>query len=106
MLSQTDCLSLSASISVSFFLCPSPRCLARCAYGLLSAVFLCVNVVCAALGERGNRESGERTWTLVLVRVLVNDLLFILEAVCLVALLLLLTRHSRSTTPYLNSKVH
>ncbi|KAM4621383.1 integral membrane protein GPR137 [Polymixia lowei] len=78
--------------------------LARCAYGALSAVFLCVNAVCAALGEREGGGSRERTWKLVLVRVLVNDLLFILEAVYLAALLLLLTRHSRSTSPYLNSK--
>ncbi|XP_071397793.1 integral membrane protein GPR137 [Centroberyx affinis] len=78
--------------------------MARCAYGALSALFLCVNLVCAALGERGGYGSGEWTWTLVLVRVLVNDLLFILEAVCLAALLLLLTRHSHSASPYLNSK--
>uniref|UniRef100_A0A667YHH5 G protein-coupled receptor 137 n=1 Tax=Myripristis murdjan TaxID=586833 RepID=A0A667YHH5_9TELE len=78
--------------------------LARCTYGTLSAIFLCVNVVCAVLGKRGGDGSGGRTWTLVLVRVLVNDMLFILEAVCLAALLLLLTRHSRSTSPYLNSK--
>ncbi|XP_070769267.1 integral membrane protein GPR137 [Enoplosus armatus] len=73
--------------------------LARCMYGTLSAIFFCVNVVCAALGDRG-----ERTWNLVLARVLVNDLLFILDAVLLAALLLLLTRHSRSTSPYLISK--
>lgn len=75
-------------------------------YGALSAIFLCVNVVCAALEDRGaGGRSGELTWTLVLVRVLVNDLLFILDAVLLAALLLLLTRHSRSTSPYLISKV-
>ncbi|XP_070819583.1 integral membrane protein GPR137 [Chaetodon trifascialis] len=79
--------------------------LARCAYGTLSALFLCVNVVCAALGDRGaGVGSGELTWNLVLVRVLVNDLLFILVAVLLAALLLLLTRHSHSTSPYLISK--
>lgn len=79
--------------------------LARCMYGALSATFLCVNVVCAALGDRGaGSGSGQRTWNLVLVRVLVNDLLFILDAVLLAALLLLLTRHSRSTSPYLISK--
>ncbi|XP_031713899.1 integral membrane protein GPR137 [Anarrhichthys ocellatus] len=77
--------------------------LARCMYGALSAVFLCVNAVCAVLGDR-DAGSGERTWNLVLVRVLVNDLLFILDAVLLAALLLLLTRHSRSTSPYLISK--
>ncbi|KAE8286268.1 Integral membrane protein GPR137 Transmembrane 7 superfamily member 1-like 1 protein [Larimichthys crocea] len=48
--------------------------------------------------------SGKQTWNLVLVRVLVNDSLFILEAVLLAALLLLLTRHSHSTSPYLISK--
>ncbi|KAM6952273.1 integral membrane protein GPR137 [Lycodopsis pacificus] len=77
--------------------------LARCMYGALSAVFLCVNAVCAALGDRDGG-SGEWTWKLVLVRVLVNDLLFILDAVLLAALLLLLSRHSRSTSPYLISK--
>ncbi|XP_029296866.1 integral membrane protein GPR137 [Cottoperca gobio] len=76
--------------------------LARCMYGALSAIFLCVNVVCAAL--RDSVAGGEWTWNLVLVRVLVNDLLFILDAVLLAALLLLLTRHSRSTSPYLISK--
>ncbi|TKS72740.1 Integral membrane protein GPR137 [Collichthys lucidus] len=75
---------------------------ARCVYAALSAVFLCVNVVCAALRDRGG--SGKQTWNLVLVRVLVNDSLFILEAVLLAALLLLLTRHSHSTSPYLISK--
>lgn len=75
-------------------------------YGALSAIFLCVNVVCASLRDRGaGGRSGELTWTLVLVRVLVNDSLFILDAVLLAALLLLLTRHSRSTSPYLISKV-
>lgn len=79
--------------------------LARCMYSVLSAIFLCVNVGCAALGGRGVLGGSEqRTWTLVLVRVLVNDLLFILNAVLLAALLLLLTRHSRSTSPYLTSK--
>ncbi|XP_042348793.1 integral membrane protein GPR137 [Plectropomus leopardus] len=79
--------------------------LSRCMYGALSLIFLCVNVVCAALGDRGaGGGSGERTWGLVLVRVLVNDMLFILDAVLLAALLLLLTKHSRSTSPYLMSK--
>ncbi|KAF7661460.1 hypothetical protein LDENG_00261490 [Lucifuga dentata] len=78
--------------------------LARCTYGALSIIFLCANVVCAVLGERDGDGSGQRTWTLVLVRVLVNDLLFILEAVFLAALLLLLSRHSCAATPYLNSK--
>lgn len=80
--------------------------LARCMYSALSGLFLCVNVVCAALGDRAaSSGSGARNWNLVLVRVLVNDLLFILDAVLLAALLLLLTRHSRSTSPYLISKV-
>lgn len=75
-------------------------------YGALSAIFLSVNVVCAALADRSaGGVSEERTWDLVLVRVLVNDSLFILDAVLLAALLLLLTRHSRSTSPYLISKV-
>lgn len=79
--------------------------LARCMYGALSTLFLSVNMVCAALGDRGaSGGSGDHTWTLVLVRVLVNDLLFILDAVLLAALLLLLTKHSRSTSPYLISK--
>lgn len=83
------------------------RWLARFTYGILSAIFLCVNVGCAAIGGRGGGSgSGDWTWNLVLVRVLVNDLLFILDAVLLAALLLLLTRHSRSTSPYLTSKVH
>ncbi|XP_078117262.1 integral membrane protein GPR137 [Sander vitreus] len=77
--------------------------LARCTYGALSTIFLCVNMACASLEDRG-AGSGGRTWSLVLVRVLVNDLLFILDAVLLAALLLLLTRHSRSTSPYLLSK--
>lgn len=77
--------------------------LARCMYGALSVFFLSVNAVCAALGDRGSG-TGERTWNLVLVRVLVNDLLFILDAVLLAAVLLLLTRHSRSASPYLVSR--
>lgn len=80
--------------------------LARCMYGALNAIFLCVNVVCATLGDRSaSNGSGKRTWNLVLVRVLVNDSLFILDAVLLAALLLLLTRHSRSTSPYLGTTV-
>ncbi|XP_062332552.1 integral membrane protein GPR137 [Osmerus eperlanus] len=77
-------------------------CLARCMYATLSVLFLCVNVVCAVLGQRG--EDGGRTWSLVLVRVLVNDLLFILEAVCLAGLLLVLARRSPTTNLYLHSK--
>ncbi|XP_029020897.1 integral membrane protein GPR137 [Betta splendens] len=77
---------------------------ARLLYGSLNAFFLCVNVVCASLGDRGRRASGEQTWNLVLVRVLVNDFLFILDAVLLAALLMLLARHSRSTSPYLISR--
>lgn len=78
---------------------------ARCVYGTMSAIFLAVNVVCAALGDRGRGKGAEDcTWTLVLVRVIVNDLLFILDAVLLAALLLLLSRHSHSTSPYLISK--
>ncbi|XP_076878006.1 integral membrane protein GPR137 isoform X2 [Brachyhypopomus gauderio] len=80
-------------------------CMARCVFAAMSAVFLCVNVVCAGLGERGGTGGvGEKTWSLVLVRVLVNDLLFILGAVCLATSLLLLTRYSPSTSPYLHSK--
>lgn len=76
-------------------------------YAAMSAIFLCVNIVCASLGEHGGSGgAGENTWRLVLVRVLVNDLLFILEAVCLATSLLLLTRFSAPATPYLRSKVH
>ncbi|KAI4819500.1 hypothetical protein KUCAC02_004746 [Chaenocephalus aceratus] len=78
--------------------------LARGMYGAMSALFFCVNVVCAALRDGGDGGSGERTWNLVLVRVLVNDSLFILDAVLLAALLMLLARHSHSTNPYLISK--
>ncbi|KAL7885696.1 hypothetical protein AOLI_G00059910 [Acnodon oligacanthus] len=78
---------------------------ARCVYAAMSAVFLCVNVVCASLGDRGGTGGvGNKTWRLVLIRVLVNDLLFIAEAVCLATSLLLLTRFSPSTSPYLHSK--
>ncbi|KAG9346304.1 hypothetical protein JZ751_006615 [Albula glossodonta] len=78
-------------------------CVARCAYAAMSALFLCVNLVCAILGQRG--DGGEdQAWRLVLIRVLVNDLLFILEAVALAASLLLLTRLAPSTSPYLHSK--
>lgn len=78
----------------------------RFMYGAFSAIFLTVNIVCAALGDRGSRgEAGDQTWNLVLVRVLVNDLLFILDAVLLAVVLLLLTRHSRSTSPYLGTTV-
>uniref|UniRef100_A0A3B3WN55 Uncharacterized protein n=1 Tax=Poecilia mexicana TaxID=48701 RepID=A0A3B3WN55_9TELE len=78
---------------------------ARCAYAAMSVIFLCINVTCAALGERGSSgEKGKRTWKLVLVRVIVNDLLFIMEAVLLAATLLLLTRQPRSFSPYLMSK--
>ncbi|KAG7464964.1 hypothetical protein MATL_G00171260 [Megalops atlanticus] len=74
----------------------------RFVYAAMSAVFLCVNVVCAVLGQRGG--AGDQAWRLVLIRVLVNDLLFILEAVALAASLLLLTRFAPSTSPYLHSK--
>lgn len=75
-------------------------------YGALSVTFLCVNMVCAMVGDRGaGRGSGEQNWTVVLSRVLVNDSLFILEAVLLAALLLLLARHSHSTSPYLLRQV-
>ncbi|XP_028271250.1 integral membrane protein GPR137 [Parambassis ranga] len=78
---------------------------ARCLYGVLCTIFLAVNLACAALGDRGSSDgTGVWTWILVLTRVLVNDLLFILDAVLLAALLLLLTRHSRSTSPYLISR--
>lgn len=71
-------------------------------YGALSVTFLCVNMACAVVGDRG---SGEQNWNVVLSRVLVNDSLFILEAVLLAALLLLLARHSHSTSSYLIRKV-
>lgn len=82
------------------------RRLAKCTYGALSVTFLCVNMACAMVGDRGaGRGSGEQNWTVVLSRVLVNDSLFILEAVLLAALLLLLARHSHSTNPYLLRQV-
>lgn len=77
-------------------------CVARCAYAVMSAVFLCVNMACAFLGQRGG--GGDQAWRLVLIRVLVNDLLFIIEAVTLASSLLLLTRLAPSTGPYLHSK--
>lgn len=77
-------------------------CLARSLFLLLSLVFLTVNVTCAALEDRAGSSSG--TWTLVLVRVLVNDGLFIINALLLSTVLLLLTRHSHCTSPYLLSK--
>ncbi|XP_059371483.1 integral membrane protein GPR137-like isoform X2 [Carassius carassius] len=78
---------------------------ARWVYASMSVIFLCVNIVCASLGQHGSSGgAGDNTWRLVLVRVLVNDLLFILEAVCLATSLLLLTRSSHPTTPYLRSK--
>nr|XP_020451048.1 integral membrane protein GPR137-like [Monopterus albus]XP_020451049.1 integral membrane protein GPR137-like [Monopterus albus]XP_020451050.1 integral membrane protein GPR137-like [Monopterus albus] len=78
--------------------------LCRCVYGALSAFFLTINIMCAALGDRGRSGSGKWTWNLVLVRVLCNDILFIFDAVLLAASLLLLTRYSHSTSPYLISK--
>lgn len=80
-------------------------CLARSVYAAMSVVFLLVNMICASLGDRGSTGGvGDKTWTLVLVRVMVNDLLFIIAAVCLATSLLLLTRYSPSTNPYLHSK--
>ncbi|KAM9795525.1 integral membrane protein GPR137 [Neosynchiropus ocellatus] len=78
--------------------------LARGIYGVMCAIFFSVNLVCAILGERDRKGSGDQTWNLVLIRVLVNDLLFILDAVLLASLLLLLTRHSRATSLYLTSR--
>ncbi|KAJ0002634.1 hypothetical protein NQD34_007783 [Periophthalmus magnuspinnatus] len=77
-------------------------CLARCLFLLFSLLFLSVNVVCGMLEDRDG--SSSQTWTLVLVRVLVNDGLFILNAVLLSTVLMLLTRHSHCTSPYLLSK--
>ncbi|XP_048885815.1 integral membrane protein GPR137 [Brienomyrus brachyistius] len=77
---------------------------ARWAYGAMSLLFLCVNVACASLGERNGGTAGGGAWKLVLLRVLVNDLLFILEAVAMAVLLLQLTRMAPSTNPYLHSK--
>lgn len=78
---------------------------ARCVYVTMSIIFLFVNIVCASLGHHGaSGGAGDKTWRLVLVRVLVNDLLFILEAVCLATSLLLLTQSSPPSTPYLRSK--
>lgn len=72
-------------------------------YSAMNVIFLGVNFVCATFSTRSGTALG--TWNLVLVRVIINDSLFILEAVLLAALLLLLTRHSHSTSPYLLSKV-
>uniref|UniRef100_A0A3P8W700 G protein-coupled receptor 137 n=1 Tax=Cynoglossus semilaevis TaxID=244447 RepID=A0A3P8W700_CYNSE len=77
-------------------------CVARCMYSAMNVIFLGVNFVCATFSTRSGTALG--TWNLVLVRVIINDSLFILEAVLLAALLLLLTRHSHSTSPYLLSK--
>uniref|UniRef100_A0A3Q3AAX6 G protein-coupled receptor 137 n=1 Tax=Kryptolebias marmoratus TaxID=37003 RepID=A0A3Q3AAX6_KRYMA len=86
-------------------LCVIPRWVVRCAYTAFSLIFLCVNVTCAVLGDRdGSNQTGKRTWKLVLVRVIVNDLLFIVNAVLLAAVLLILTRHSRSASPYMINK--
>lgn len=76
-------------------------CLVRFTYFVLCLTFLSVNVVCAVLEDRDG--STDKTWDLVLVRVLVNDGLFILNAVMLATVLLLLTRHSHCTSPYLLS---
>ncbi|KAL4631505.1 integral membrane protein GPR137-like [Arapaima gigas] len=78
-------------------------CVARCVYATMSIIFLCVNVVCATLGDRSDA-AADLAWRLVLIRVLVNDLLFILEAVALAFSLLQLTRLAPSTGPYLHSK--
>ncbi|KAJ0050345.1 hypothetical protein NL108_017789 [Boleophthalmus pectinirostris] len=77
-------------------------CLMRWFFWLLCLVFFCVNVVCATLEDRDG--SSPQTWTLVLVRVLINDGLFIVNAVILSSVLMLLTRHSHCTRPYLLSK--
>ncbi|XP_072313108.1 integral membrane protein GPR137 [Eucyclogobius newberryi] len=76
--------------------------LGRGLFVLLSLLFLSVNVVCATLEDRDG--SSSQTWSLVLVRVLVNDGLFILNAVLQSFVLMLLTRRSHCTSPYLLSK--
>ncbi|XP_028665366.1 integral membrane protein GPR137 [Erpetoichthys calabaricus] len=65
-----------------------------------SLVFLLVNLTCALLVRMQQRES----WTVVLVRVLINDTLFILEAVSLAASLVTLAKLSPSTSIYLQAK--
>lgn len=77
-------------------------CLVRLLFLFLSLLFLSVNLVCAALEDRDG--SITQTWTLVLVRVLVNDGLFIVNAILLSMVLMLLTKHSHCTSPYLLSK--
>ncbi|XP_013883083.1 integral membrane protein GPR137 isoform X2 [Austrofundulus limnaeus] len=52
---------------------------ARCAYSAFSVIFLCVNVSCAVLGDRDG-------------------------SMLLAAVLLILTRHSRSASPYMINK--
>lgn len=76
--------------------------LVRLLFLLLCLLFLSVNVACAVLGDRVGSTS--QTWTTVLVRVLINDGLFIVNAVLLSIVLMLLTKHSHCTSPYLLSK--
>uniref|UniRef100_A0A9J7Z425 G protein-coupled receptor 137 n=1 Tax=Cyprinus carpio carpio TaxID=630221 RepID=A0A9J7Z425_CYPCA len=41
--------------------------MARCVYATMSVIFLCVNIVCASLGQHGSSGgAGENTWRLVL----------------------------------------
>ncbi|CAB1324818.1 unnamed protein product [Coregonus sp. 'balchen'] len=52
-------------------------CWARCLYATLSGEFLCVNVVCAALGwNGGSGGAGAKTWSLVLIRGLKHGVWF------------------------------
>ncbi|XP_029470645.1 integral membrane protein GPR137 [Rhinatrema bivittatum] len=72
----------------------------RAACLLASLVFLSVNMVCAFLVKIHDSE----TWTIVLVRVLINDTLFVLCAIFLACFLYMVAKMSPSTSIYLESK--
>ncbi|XP_078516642.1 integral membrane protein GPR137 [Lissotriton helveticus] len=65
-----------------------------------SVLFLSVNITCAFLAKVRQLES----WSIVLVRVLINDSLFLLSAVSLACCLYLVAKMSSSTSIYLEAK--
>ncbi|XP_069501240.1 integral membrane protein GPR137 [Ambystoma mexicanum] len=67
---------------------------------LASLLFFSVNMVCAFLAKVRHSES----WGIVLVRVLINDSLFMLSATSLACCLYLVARKSSSTSIYLEAK--